>query len=131
MANSQTPNFTLSGVGRYVETNHAILNAPNALVNTNCANNPTPIAMAPLARLRGFNSSTRPPYSPILLGVNIAQVRPQKTDLMATHQLIFSIRSLRYFHLTTSKAQFMNIITTTIMRVIRTDQGSILCSREV
>lgn len=106
-----------------------MLKEPNTLVRTNCAKSPTPIAIAPLALLRGFKRRIRPPYSPILFGVNIAHVSPQKTDLIAFHQLINSIRRLRYFHLTTSIAQFINIITTTTASVARTVHGSILCNK--
>src|SRR5690606_27192471 len=108
-----------------VAINQAILNEPNTLVSTSWAKSPTPIAMAPRARLRGFKRRIRPPYSPILLGVNIAQVRPQKTDFIAFHQLMTSTRRLRYFHLTAAIAQFINIITTTIASVPRTVHGSI------
>src|SRR5690606_1263917 len=108
-----------------------MLKEPNTLVRTNCAKSPTPIAIAPLALLRGFRRRIRPPYSPILFGVNIAQVSPQKTDLIAFHQLIISIRLLRYFLLTTSIAQFITIITTTTTSVTLTVHGTILLTKDL
>src|SRR5690606_38888129 len=65
----------------------------------------------------------------ILLGVNMAQVRPQKTDFIAFHQLIASILLLRYFHLTISIAQFINIIITTRTSVPRTVHRSMFCNK--
>src|SRR5690606_41000264 len=68
-ANTHTPNCTDKGVSKNVETNQAMLKDPAILVSTNCANKPTPIATAPLARFSGFKNNTLPPYSPSLLGV--------------------------------------------------------------
>ncbi|MNS95413.1 hypothetical protein D3C72_1296720 [compost metagenome] len=90
-------------------------------MSTNCANNPTPIATAPFARCWGCRKSTRPPYSPILLGVKIAQVSPQKTDWKAFQNDICSSLDARYRHFTTSSNQLTSIKTTIKIRVQTTE----------
>src|ERR1700689_4668480 len=59
--------------------------APKTFVITFCPNEPTAMANTPCTRFRLGKNITLPAYSPILLGVNTAQVKPQKTDSIASH----------------------------------------------
>lgn len=91
--------------------------APMILVMTICPNAPTTIAIAPKSRFLGDRKNILPPYSPIRLGVKIAQVKPQKTDSIACQTVTLSIRRTRYFHFNDSINQFKNIKANTIARM--------------
>src|SRR5690606_30970800 len=100
-------------LAQLVLTSVAMLNEPATLVSTSCANAPTLIATTPKIRFLGFRKSTRPPNSPIRLGVNTAQVNPQNTDCTDVQKLIGSMCRQRYRHFTASSSQFANIIAVT------------------
>lgn len=61
---------------------------PMTLVITINEMDPIPIPITPKTRFLGLRNKTRPPYSPILFGVNTAQASPQKTDSSAFLMLI-------------------------------------------
>ena len=88
--------------------------APNTLVTTIWEIFPTTIPTTPTIRLRGDRKNTRPPYSPIRLGVKTAKVSPQKTDSMARHTEIRSTITNNRRHFTTSSPQFTNISRSTL-----------------
>eukprot|EP00388_Colpodella_angusta_P011849 GDKJ01030182.1.p2 GENE.GDKJ01030182.1~~GDKJ01030182.1.p2 ORF type:complete len:125 (+),score=4.85 GDKJ01030182.1:315-689(+) len=83
--------------------------APNMLVNTNCPMFPTAMATTPVIRRLGDKKKTLPPYSPNLFGVKTAQVKPQKTDSIASHKLMGSIGLIKRCHFTASKPQLSSI----------------------
>ncbi len=91
------------GTNRKTKTQTAI--APNTFVKTNCAILPTNIATTPIIRRLGERKKTRPPYSPIRLGVKTAQVKPQNTDSIDRHKDIRSTWAISCFHFTASTTQ--------------------------
>lgn len=92
--------------------------APNIFVSTNCPIFPTAIATTPAILLFGERKNTRPPYSPILFGVNTAHVKPQKTDSVANHKSILSTVLTSFFHFKASIPQLININNVTILKMI-------------
>lgn len=91
--------------------------APKTFVKTNCPMLPTAMATTPVILLFGLKKKTLPPYSPKRLGVKTAQVKPQKTDSIASHKLIGSTGFIKRFHFTASKPQFKNMSKTTNARM--------------
>lgn len=87
--------------------------APNTLVITNCPILPVAIATTPTIRLLGDRKNTLPPYSPNLFGVKTAQVKPQKTDSIASFKLMGSMGLIIRRHLKASIPQLANIKATT------------------
>ena len=88
--------------------------APKILVSTIWPILPTAIATTPMILRFGDRKNTLPPYSPILLGVNTAQVSPQNTDSTARHRLMFSTLRTSLLHLTASRPQLTSISKTTM-----------------
>lgn len=102
-----------------VKQNQISAAAPSTLVITFCPNEPTAIAKTPWMRLRGGRNITRPPYSPMRFGVNMAQVRPQKTPSIHSHRLIltsFFVKCCHFRH-STSQLASINATTTDIIMV--------------
>ena len=71
-----------------------------------CAKLPSKVAITPFHRLSGDNHQTRPPYSPILLGINSENDIPVHIAANSLNVLGIcgTFRSVR--HLQTSKYQF-------------------------
>src|SRR5476649_2143962 len=74
----------------------------------------------PWIRLRLGKNMTRPPYSPMRLGVKIAQVNPQNTDSIAFHTDMGDNNLVKRHHFNDSSTQFTNINTTTADMVMIT-----------
>ena len=70
---------------------------------------PIPIPITPKILFLGFKNKTRPPYSPILFGVKIAQANPENTDSIALLiEMGWNCKHI-YFHFKASTIQFINI----------------------
>lgn len=91
------------------QINHISAIAPSTLVITFCPNAPTAMANTPWIRLRCGKKSTRPPYSPIRLGVNMAHVNPQNTASIDCHSDRFARRWARNRHFAASNTQLTSI----------------------
>src|SRR5665213_1741256 len=74
----------------------------------------------PWMRLRLGKNMTRPPYSPMRLGVKMAQVSPQNTHSIAFHTDMGDNTLVRRHHFKDSSTQFTNISNTTTDMVMIT-----------
>ena len=101
-------------------TNHRRANAPNTFVTTICPIAPTLIDTTPIMRFLGERKNTLPTNSPILFGVKMAHVNPQKTDSIAFHVLILSTPFNRYFHFNASRNQLRNMSNNNVPTTIHT-----------
>jgi hypothetical protein len=70
--------------------------------------------------LRLGKNITLPPYSPILLGVNMAQVKPQKTASIARHTDMGDNCRVKCHHFNDSSTQLRIISNTTNAIVVTT-----------
>ena len=114
------PWYTKKFKSTKVPTNHKKAIAPRTFVIIICPIAPTAIAITPKILLLGLKKKTLPPYSPILLGVKTAIVKPQKTDSTDFQMLISSIDFKRNFHFKASKNQFKSIKRNTEARILFT-----------
>ena len=82
---------------------------PVAIVVMNWAKLPVPVAKAPYVRFPLSRNNIRPPISPILFGVKMPIVIPEKTALKALMNVKYWTLSIKTFHLIVSMPQFKNI----------------------
>tara|TARA_B100000401_G_scaffold430550_1_gene365462 strand:- start:917 stop:1159 length:243 start_codon:yes stop_codon:yes gene_type:complete len=75
---------------------------------------PITVINAPLILSAFSRQKIRPPYSPILFGVNAETVIPEKTALKERIIDTFSILEIKNLHFRASKNQLTNIIKKTM-----------------
>src|SRR5690606_13219293 len=103
---------------KYFPINQQTAIIPTTLVITICEMAPINIPITPKTLFLDLRKNTRPPYSPIRLGVKTAQDNPENTDSIAFLNPIGSKWLHINFHLSASVNQFINISTKITKRVM-------------